>query len=393
MSLLNVKFGNKVYLAKYESPKPTVTIGGRKYPIVQIGRQWWIAENLDYKWNGLSIDIGTSRTDPIAYYIGDDPNNEGLGLLYNWAAAYNLNVNRNSLLPEGWRVSNDNDLLRLQQSVGGEDLAGYHLKSKDWPPSDDSVGFNAIKAGIMNEYGVFIGNASNFWSSDDAMYPKLLEINGSNDTGSIFGYHKPAAFCIRVCKDATVNIGGRDYPTTRIGNQVWLAENLDLKWDGLKVGESGTSSEEPRANYYNNDESTYGVNGNKYGLLYNWQAAKYLEDRKNELLPKGWRVATASDWDTLATTVGASVAGTKLKSTTGWSSGNGDGTYKFEAFPAGSQNSGSFYSLGTGAYFWTATESSSSNAYWNGFNSYETMYSNNINKSVGCSVRLVKDAT
>ena len=189
---------------------------------------------------------------------------------------------------------------------------------------------------------------------------------------------------------ASNNIGGRVYDTVIIGGKEWMAENLDFKFSGLAIGQ-GASSEEPRANYYQNNESTYGVNGNKYGLLYNWIAVKYLEDHKSELIP-GWHVPTTTEWDALATAVGGSgVAGTKLKSTTGWSSGNGDGSYGFAAFPAGYQISGSFSNLGSSAYFWTATENSSSNAYNRSFNSGASMNSNSYNKSRGYSVRLVKD--
>lgn len=190
---------------------------------------------------------------------------------------------------------------------------------------------------------------------------------------------------------ANNNIGGREYNTVVIGGKEWMAENLDFKFSGLAVGQ-GSSSSEPRANYYNNNESTYGENGNKYGLLYNWIAVKYIEDHKSELIP-GWHVPTASEWDALATAVGgSSVAGTKLKSTTGWSSGNGDGSYGFAAFPAGRQYSGSFSYLGSSAFFWTATESSSSYAYNRRFTTGASLDSDNSSKSYGCSVRLVKDS-
>ena len=187
------------------------------------------------------------------------------------------------------------------------------------------------------------------------------------------------------------NIGGRLYNTVIIGGKEWMAENLDFKFSGLDVGQ-GSSSELPRANYYNNDEATYGVNGNKYGLLYNWIAVKYLEDHKSVIIP-GWHVPTTTEWDALATSVGgSSTAGTKLKSTTGWSSGNGDGSYAFAAFPAGIQDSGSFSYLGSYARFWTATEYSASNAYTRSFNTGASFTSSNYNKSRGLSVRLVKDS-
>jgi len=188
------------------------------------------------------------------------------------------------------------------------------------------------------------------------------------------------------------NIGGRVYNTVVIGGKEWMAENLDFKFTGCAIGQ-GSSSSEPRANYFQNNEATYGVNGNKYGLLYNWIAVKYLEDNKSELIP-GWHVPTTTEWDALATAVGGSgVAGTKLKSTTGWSSGNGDDSYGFAAFPAGYHYSGSFSDLGNRAYFWTATEYSSSNGHIRYFNTGTSMSSDNYGKSRCYSVRLVKDVS
>ena len=189
----------------------------------------------------------------------------------------------------------------------------------------------------------------------------------------------------------TDSIGGRTYPTVNIGGKTWMAENLDLRTDGITIGTTGSPST-PAAWYYNNSAETYGEHGNKYGLLYNWYAVKHLIDNAATIIP-GWHVPTTSEWDALATAVGgSSTAGTKLKSTTGWSSGNGDGSYGFAAFPAGGRNSGSFYSLGSSARFWTANEYSSTYAYRRSFNTGASMGSDFSNKSSAYSVRLVKDS-
>ena len=195
-----------------------------------------------------------------------------------------------------------------------------------------------------------------------------------------------------------VAIGGRTYKTVKIGTQEWLAENLDYKFDvngsQIPIGVNGDPAT-PAAWYYNNDEATYGVNGNKYGLLYDWAAMKYLENNKSTLLPDGWRIPTTTEWDALATSVGgSSTAGTKLKSTTGWSSGNGDGSYDFNAFPAGSRYSGSFSLLGSYAYFW-AFSTSLSSYFQRSFNTSASMNSGYGElPSISCySIRLVKDIT
>ena len=143
-----------------------------------------------------------------------------------------------------------------------------------------------------------------------------------------------------------VEIGGRWYPYVQIGNQLWLAENLDYKFEvngsPIPIG-SSESPTTPAAWYYNNDESVYGIDGTyKCGLLYNWYAAKYLEDNKATLLPDEWHVPTSNEFDILATNVGGiSTAGTKLKAldnsvTSNWPSGwNGTDDYGFAATPSG----------------------------------------------------------
>jgi uncharacterized protein (TIGR02145 family) len=194
-----------------------------------------------------------------------------------------------------------------------------------------------------------------------------------------------------------VKIGGRWYPYVQIGNQLWITENLDYKFDvngsQIPIGVNGAPTT-PAAWYYNNDEATYGVNGNRYGLLYNWYAAKYLDDNKATLLPEGWHVPSTTEWDALATAVGGrSTAGTVLKSTTDWTSGNGTDDFGFAAFPAGSRDLSSFLFLGALARFWTANESSSSDAYVRFFNASASILSDYYSKDYAHSVRLVKTLT
>lgn len=187
-------------------------------------------------------------------------------------------------------------------------------------------------------------------------------------------------------------IGGKTYRTVTIGNQTLLAENLDFKFSGCNIGGSGTPSTS-NAWYYNNNEATYGWEGKKYGLLYNWHAVKLLNDNRATLIP-GWHVPSTTEWDALATAVGgASNAGTVLKSTTDWTSGAGTDVYGFAALPAGNRYSGSFNDVCLYANFWTATEHSSSDAYTRHFNTDASMISGYNDKTDGAfSVRLVRDS-
>ena len=244
------------------------------------------------------------------------------------------------------------------------------------------------KIAVVDKNGYIGFDLTNYFQSAGATFYYNYAILSAGDDFSDKGLGQVTFYAT-----ASNNIGGRIYNTVVIGGKEWMAENLDFRFSGLVVGQSGTSSSEPRANYYQNNESTYGVNGNKYGLLYNWIAVKYLVDRKgsvDDLIP-GWHVPTATEWDALVTAVGGvSVAGTKLKSTTGWSSGNGDGYCGFEAFPAGLY-AGSFIDVGSLACFWTATEEYGNQAIRRDFNTGASIYSSGYNKNLQSSVRLVKD--
>lgn len=198
-----------------------------------------------------------------------------------------------------------------------------------------------------------------------------------------------------------VEIGGRWYPYVKIGNQLWLAENLDYAWTGLIV-DGNSSWSEPRAYYYNKDPSTYGINGNKYGLLYNCAAAQYLSNAENGLLPSGWRAPTVTDWEILKTTLGyigsdtysKLLAAQKIKSSTGWTEyPNGTDDYGFAARPCGYMNDSSMFTeVNNRAYFMTSNYNGSMYSC-----SYYIMdqifYSNNWYSNTAASIRLVKDVT
>ena len=202
----------------------------------------------------------------------------------------------------------------------------------------------------------------------------------------------------------TVEIGGRTYKTVTIGNATWLAENLDYKFTGCDISTSedpiAWNVTDPSAWYYDNDETTYGIDGEKKcGLLYNWYAVDYLEQHKDILIP-GWHVPTSEEWDSLADAVGGySVAGLKLKAVDGsvgdsWPSNfGGTDAFGFAALPGG--DFGVYFGgIGTKAEFWT-NDGYGEGPYANGrdmYGSSNAMAVVSIDyKTCGRSVRLVKD--
>jgi len=194
-----------------------------------------------------------------------------------------------------------------------------------------------------------------------------------------------------------VVIGGRKYKTVKIGNQIWLAENLDWKFTGLNY-KDGTSSNTldntstPQAAYYNYDEATFGITGKNFGLMYNWYAVDYLNNHLSDLgVPAGWHVPTAYEFDDMVTACGSNPA-MKLKATTEWASGAGTDDYGFAALPTGfwgttAYTFGNIYQYGD---FWTATEYSATDAWDKSIGSGSSVDSHTYEKFDCFSLRLVK---
>lgn len=140
-------------------------------------------------------------------------------------------------------------------------------------------------------------------------------------------------------KTMTDSRNGQTYKTVKIGEQVWMAENLNFKTD---------------SSYCYNDSSKY---CKKYGRLYTWTAAM-------KACPDGWRLPDETDFVNLIKAVGGEEdAGTKLKSTSGWNdddgkSGNGTDSFGFSALAAGVGNAGIYGGEGYTTIFWGSTECS-----------------------------------
>ena len=194
-------------------------------------------------------------------------------------------------------------------------------------------------------------------------------------------------------------IDGNNYKTVKIGNQWWIAENLNV--DHYRNGDPVTQVQDPEkwANlttgawcYYDNDPA----NGNKYGKLYNWYA---VNDSRN-IAPKGWHVPSNAEWQTLLDYLGgSSVAGGKLKETgtSHWNSHNTDATNEsgFAALPGGYRSSGGgYYFIRSHAYFCSSTEYDSDHAWYRALDyNYSAVYCHYFNKRNGFSVRCVMDST
>jgi uncharacterized protein (TIGR02145 family) len=193
------------------------------------------------------------------------------------------------------------------------------------------------------------------------------------------------------------DIQGNQYQTVRIGNQVWMAENLDVDRfrNGDRIPEAKSEEEwkragengEPAWSYYQNNTS----NGVQYGKLYNWYA---VSDPRG-LTPKGWSIPNDREWTTLSEYLGGEEgAGDKMKSTSTWK-GNGNGTDEsgFSGLPGGYRNDvGGFYHVGSDGYWWSSTEDGISRAWDRGlYYEYGYLVRSSSSEGEGFSVRCLRD--
>jgi len=147
---------------------------------------------------------------------------------------------------------------------------------------------------------------------------------------------------------------GKAYKEVAIGEQIWMAENLNY------AGEAG---KELGVCYNNSADSCA-----KYGRLYNWDDALLA-------CPAGWHLSTDDEWTELTDFIGGSLGdmGKKLKSATGWREDgrvvnfNGTDDYGFSALPGGYGyviNGGGFDNGGVDGTWWSATELDDGDAWY-----------------------------
>ena len=186
---------------------------------------------------------------------------------------------------------------------------------------------------------------------------------------------------------------GNEYKTIVIGNQEWMAENLntsiyrngdmiptnlaDFTWENTNSGAWA---------YWNNDAS-YAC---PYGKLYNWFTC--VDAR--HLCPVGWHMPTDAEWTVLTDYLGGvDIAGGKMKTTGLWSSPNDGATNSsgFSGTPGGFRYI-TYNDIGSFGYWWSSSATDNDNAmYCNLFYYSANELSSPLPKRFGLSVRCIRD--
>ena len=184
---------------------------------------------------------------------------------------------------------------------------------------------------------------------------------------------------------------GKTYKTVNVGGKTWMAQNLNFAAKGSKCYAEGgvvvvgwDDYKKPITTKISNAKVQ--AICAEYGRLYVWETA-------NKACPAGWRLPSDDEWTELENAVGDK-AGKKLKAARSWEEDYSSmDDYGWSALPGGlGQSDGSFLAAGAGGYWWSATDSTASSA-WYRYMYYDSDYvkRSSYRKTFLLSVRCVQD--
>jgi len=130
---------------------------GKTYKTVKIGRQTWMAENLNYQ-----IDSDSWCYNDSNYYC------DKYGKLYNWEAAM-------MACPNGYHLPTRQEWDELVDYVGGDNVASKMLKKRNgWNKNSngtDVYGFGALPGGKR-----YNKSMEPIWCDDDCEYSVFYDV-------------------------------------------------------------------------------------------------------------------------------------------------------------------------------------------------------------------------
>ena len=199
------------------------------------------------------------------------------GRLYNWYAA----VDTRNIAPIGWHVPSVEEFQELIDYCGGNSAAAIKLKSagnSKWQYYEgrigtDDFGFCAYPSGYIIGSSVDLGKATAFNTTYDGGAGVSSSLWLSFDIpygGPIALSNKYAAAPIRCIKNdsnhvsSVVDVDWNVYDTVKIGNQVWLKQNLAVKHyqNGDLIGSDFSGTDGAVAAYNNDENNVYNfING------------------------------------------------------------------------------------------------------------------------------------
>ncbi|HRI29269.1 MAG TPA: FISUMP domain-containing protein [Chitinophagales bacterium] len=213
-------------------------------------------------------------------------------------------------------------------------------------------------------------------------------LGATNTCGTVVSLQELSLLFITDDRDGAI------YPIAKIGNQYWMADNLNYgvtkesyPFSGVSPTCSGDGFPSNQTNNSNAEKYCYQNNPdncNAYGGLYQWQEAmNYNPANTQGICPAGWHIPSAEEWNELETYLGAQ-AGNQLKDV---------GNSGFNAKMSGYRNySGGFSFLGNYTGFWSSAETDNCRAVVRSLQSTNAMLLNTPEeKNNGYCIRCLKD--
>ncbi len=285
-------------------------------------------------------------------------------------------------------------------SNGGNNIIEQGVCWSLHPAPTTSDYFEKNKIGSTKDFSIDLANLQ----SNVKYYVRSYAVNSK---GLTYGEEFSFTLWLNVPDKSVTDIDNNNYTTIRIGDQIWMQENLkvthyrngdaipnitlqnDLEW--LQTAAGAYCS-------YNDDRAMVDI----YGYLYNGFA---VTDKKG-LCPNGWHIATKQELLTLINYLGGyDTAGNLLKASSDYWNDLNPITYNlsgFTALPGGMRLHGApnksytaYWGINEQAYFATSDEYINNDIYhmWyaNVTNLNWARVSDNTIKTCGQSVRCVKD--
>ena len=185
---------------------------------------------------------------------------------------------------------------------------------------------------------------------------------------------------------------GTVYRTLQLGDQTWLADNLN-RGDMIDGAEDQKDNGIIEKYCYDNNP----VLCDKYGGLYQWDEAMQYSTQESlqGICPEGWHIPSDSEWKILELFLGMSREDTNEILWRGIDLGvliQPGGESGFEALRGGNRFLvGTFSQIGNTGYFWTSTGTEGLHAWRRGVNINEDgTYRSENHKSFGFSVRCIR---
>lgn len=323
----------------------------------------------------------------------------GISMLYRFTIVANINIP----YVETMNVSGNQE-----NPVA---LGGTVLYKGKMPVTERGIYFGNLPNCENTGSKLILGSDSGFFSctlgslNEDVIY--YYRAFATNTFGTFFG--KEFQFKTHAASemDSITDIEGNRYGTARIGDQIWMLENLKTTKlnDGTLLSFvtndsmwCGPISIKTKFTWFLND-SAY---SDKYGTIYNGYVVT-----SNKICPEGWHVPSDDEWKTLELNLGmpkdivsgidmrGTDEGLKMKSIFGWNgNGNGFNTCRFNGLPGGYRHAlGSFPGDGEIGQWWSSTKDQKYDYLWSRSLRFDKtgISRTNISMQFGCSIRCIKD--